>query len=275
MKLLLLTALTMVAFASNSLLNRLALAEAEIGPAGFALIRVISGAVVLLILVVLRSAPQDRWTRPNPVSVLALTAYLAGFSFAYVSLDAGIGALLLFGGVQITMFGGAIFAAEPISRLRWFGSLLAAGGLVWLLAPGQATAPVLASALMVLAAIGWGIFSLNGRKSTNPLGDMQTSFLLAVPLIALIWFTVPDTTPMTLTGVALAIASGGVASALGYVLWYAILPRLDTVIASTAQLTVPAIAMAGGALLLAEPVTFTALIAAGLILTGVLIAARS
>ena len=274
MRLFLLTSLTMIAFAANSVLNRLSLAEGEIGPSGFAVIRVVSGALVLWLLV---SATQQRTgerPRIRPASAIALTVYLLGFSFAYVSLETGIGALILFGGVQITMLAGALFAKEQISPQRWAGSGLAVVGLVWLLLPSASAPPLFGAALMAAAAIGWGVYSLIGRSATLPLLETQQSFLLAVPLVVLAWLVFPDGVTLTSTGVFLAILSGSVTSGLGYALWYSVLPKLDTISASVAQLTVPVIAMLGGVVLLSEPVTWRFVASAALILSGVLIAVK-
>lgn len=274
MKYIFLTSLTMLAFAANSIFNRLSLAEGEIGPAGFALVRILSGAVILLLLVSATAKPNTQKTKINLLSVFALAAYILGFSFAYVTLDAGIGALILFGGVQITMFVGAFFAQEQITPQRWFGSALAFFGLVWLLAPSEVSPSVSGTILMVAAAIGWGIYSLIGRKSKIPLRDTQKSFLFAVPLIALVWFVFPDQIEMTQRGIFLAVLSGAITSGLGYALWYFVLPRLDTITASVAQLTVPAIATVGGILFLNEPVTIRFFVSACLIMSGVVIAVK-
>lgn len=273
MRLFLLTSLTMVAFAANSVLNRLSLAEGEIGPSGFALIRVVSGALVLLVLVAAtrKSAAKVAF---KPASAIALTVYLLGFSFAYVSLETGIGALILFGGVQITMFAGALIARDEITPQRWVGSALAVAGLVWLLLPSAGAPPVLGAALMAAAAIGWGVYSLIGRTAALPLLETQRSFLLAVPLVTAAWVLVPDGVSLTSIGVVLAVLSGAVTSGLGYALWYSVLPKLDTISASVAQLTVPVIAMLGGVAFLGEPLTWRFAVSTALILSGVLIAVR-
>lgn len=278
LKITLLTSLAMLAFAANSIFNRLSLAEAEIGPTGFALIRVLSGAIILLLLVQIKTklAPPKKPSKrtPNLVSVLALTAYILGFSFAYVTLDAGIGALILFGGVQVTMFAGALIGGEHITRQKWFGSGLAFAGLIWLLAPNETTTPGSGALLMIGAAIGWGVYSLNGRKVSDPLHETQLGFLFSLPIVVLIWAVFPDQIQMTQKGILFAILSGAITSGLGYALWYWILPQIDTVTASVAQLTVPALAMAGGITFLNEPITIRFLVAAGLILSGVVIAVK-
>ncbi len=263
-----LTALTMLAFAANSLLNRAALAGGETGPAAFAAIRLISGALCLAVLVSLRGglprlAAPRRWIG---TSMLAL--YVLGFSFAYVALDAGLGALILFGCVQVTMFGGALLTGERPTPARWFGAALAFGGLVWLMWPGAEAAPDFAPALlMVLAGFGWGVYSLEGRRAAAPLGETTANFICAAPVGLLVWLVLPD--GLTLTGAMLAVLSGALTSGLGYALWYSVLPRLDATVAALAQLTVPVIAVLGGVLLLAEPVTLRLVLASAVILGGI------
>ena len=176
----------MLAFAANSIFNRLSLAEGEIGPSGFALIRTLSAALILLLLVALRPKRDDEKPKMNIASTLSLTIYILGFSFAYISLDTGIGALILFGGVQITMFIGALYKRERISNQRWLGSLIAVVGMVWLLAPSDEELPVIEALLMGAAAIGWGCYSLIGRRASNPLLETQRSFIFSIPLVALV-----------------------------------------------------------------------------------------
>lgn len=270
MRLILLTALTMCAFAANSLLNRAALGDPAMGPASFAAIRLASGALALALLLAWRKG-----ARPTASlwGTLSLALYAIGFSFAYITLDAGVGALILFGGVQITMFAGALFKGEAVSRNRWLGAIIAFAGLAYLLWPTSFTAPPLTgSALMLAAALGWGVYSLIGRQASDPLAATGGNFLAAAPIALLLWAFAQDST--TPTGIALAITSGVVTSALGYALWYAVLPRIDATIAAIAQLTVPIIAVAGGALLLAEPLTLRFAIAATAVVGGVLISLR-
>lgn len=269
-RLFLLTTLAMVAFAANSLLNRLALSGAEIGPAAFAAIRVCAGAAVLLLLLGLRHRALPPVSRPAPWAVAGLAVYLLGFSFAYVSMDAGLGALLLFGGVQCTMFLGALIEGDRPPLRRWLGVGLSLAGLALLAAPrGAATAPLPALACMTLAALGWGIYSLAGRRVTDPLAATAWNFACAAPLVLLALALLPDGGTPSARGIALALASGGITSGLGYALWYALLPRLGATRGALAQLSVPAIALALAALLLGEPVTPTALTSALLILGGI------
>lgn len=275
MRLFLLTALTMFAFAANSVLNRLALAEEALGPGAFAAIRVASGAVMLLTLISLRVRGWPEWCRPHLPGILGLTAYMIGFSFAYVSIDAGIGALTLFGGVQITMFAGALIEGETPPARRWIGVGLALAGLALLSLPtGPLAVPLGAFVLMACAAVGWGVYSLAGRRVTDPLAATGWNFVYCLPLVLLAMALWPDAAPITGPGIALAVVSGAVTSALGYALWYALLPTLGATRGALAQLSAPAIALGLGALLLGETVTWSALLAAALILGGVAIGLR-
>ena len=272
MRLFLLTALTMTAFAANSVLTRLALTGTALGPGDFAAIRLASGAVMLMALVALRprAAPLPLRARLPGAAMLAL--YVLGFSFAYVTLDAGVGALLLFGGVQITMFAGALVLRESIPPIRWIGAGIAFAGLAWVLwPPGRSAPDPLGAALMLAAALGWGLYSLAGRGGTAPLKATAANFLLATPLVALavlpagLGGTQPE-------GIALAVVAGAVTSGLGYALWYAVLPGLGAQRAAVAQLTVPVIAIAAGALFLGERLSPAALVAAAVVLGGVALA---
>lgn len=273
MRLILLTALVMVAFAANSVLNRAALAGGYIDPLGFAWIRVASGALALAALVVLRDRRLSLAGPHRVAGVLSLTLYLLAFSVAYVSLDAGVGALILFGGVQVTMFAGAVLAREPVPLARWLGAGLAFAGLVWLLWPaGEARGSVLHGALMLAAALGWGIYSLVGRKAGEPLRATAANFILAAPICFAVLALVPvapDATAASMRGISLAVVSGVVTSAMGYALWYSVLPRLAASVAAVSQLTVPVIALAGGMLFLGEAVTLTFVLASVLVLGGV------
>ncbi|KCZ88325.1 DMT family transporter [Hyphomonas johnsonii] len=271
MKLFLLTSLTMVAFAANSILNRFALADGAIDPASFAALRVASGALVLWGLVALRRREWTLWSATRPAGAITLATYMIGFSFAYISLGAAVGALILFGGVQVVMFAGALLSRQRIGSLQALGAAIAFGGLVWLLWPSGGAAPdLLGAGLMLAAAIGWGIYSLIGRGSTDPTGDTAANFIFAVPL-ALLALCVTLPAPLTPTGIALAVTSGVVMSGLGYALWYTVLPRLSSATAAIAQLSVPVIAALGGITLLGEAVSLRFLVASALVLGGIAI----
>ena len=268
MRLIILVSITMLAFAANSILNRLALAESEAGAASFAALRLLSGALMLVAIVQLRG--QANWRLTNVAGPLSLLAYVIGFSFAYLSLDAGLGALILFGGVQITMFAGALLRGESVPTMRWVGAGFAFAGLSFLLWPsGTAPVPLLGAGLMLGAALGWGVYSLLGAGAADPLGATARNFLWATPLGLLPAFFMWD--GMSPIGALLAVLSGAVTSGLGYALWYRVLPELPASVAAVAQLTVPIIALAGGIVFIGEELTWRFLVAALMVLGGVVL----
>jgi drug/metabolite transporter (DMT)-like permease len=266
-----LTATAMLAFAANSLLCRLALAGGRIDPASFTSLRVVSGAVALsLIFVVQRRRPPV--FAANWRSVLALTGYLVFFGFAYLSLKAGAGALILFGAVQLTMFAAALRAGERLSAAAWLGFVVALGGLFYLVSPGLAAPDPLGAALMTVAGIAWGAYSLFGRGTADPLAVTAANFIYATPLVllaALFWLA---RLHLTAAGAALAVASGALASGCGYAIWYAALRGLAPTRAAMVQLSVPAIAALGAVVVLGEPLTLRLVLASALTLGGVGIA---
>ena len=266
---LLLTALVMIAFAGNSVLNRLAVADAAIGAAPFAVIRLASGALALGALMAIRGRGPSSGGWLGPASLLA---YMVGFSLAYRGLDAATGALILFGGVQAVMFAGALLSGERIAATRWVGMLAAVSGLALLLGPGAGAPRAGPAALMGLAALGWGLYSLAGRRAKDPLGQTAGNFLVATPLC--LPLLLAGAGPVTPWGAALAVLSGVVTSALGYALWYAVLPGLAASAAALAQLSVPLIALAGGAALLGEWPAARFAPAAALILGGIALGLR-
>lgn len=271
MNLILLTTLTMVAFAANSVLNRMALVDGSIDPASFGAVRLAAGVIMLWALAALGGDGRIRH-HGNEWAAAALFVYIFGFSFAYVALDAGLGALILFGMVQITMFAGALLGGERPPAQRWLGACLAFGGLIWLLWPGAGIdVSLLHAAFMTCAGVGWGVYSLLGRSATDPLRATAANFLIATPYaMALTVFLFGDVLGQTsVLGYSLAILSGAVTSGLGYALWYRVLPQLTPSIAAVAQLTVPVIAMAGGLLFLAEPISLDFVLPALVVLGGV------
>ena len=270
MRLLLPTALVMALFAANSLLNRLALMDGAIGAGEFAVIRLVAGAVTLLAIV----AARDRgvtaaWRMVHPLAVAGLALYMLGFSFAYLTLDAGLGALILFGVVQLAMFAGGAAMRQAAGARRIAGAGIAFAGLVWLLSPAGVAPPMAGAALMAAAGLGWGVYSLMGARVRDPLAATAGNFAFAVPPVLLALLFAPGAAPLTGWGVALAVVSGAVTSGLGYALWYAVLPSLAAATAGVLQLTVPVIAMAGGVLLLGEDLEWRAVVAAGVVLGGV------
>jgi drug/metabolite transporter (DMT)-like permease len=259
----------MIAFAANSVLNRMGLATGSIDPASFAAIRIVAGAVCLIALAGLRG--QSIKPAFNPVGTGALCLYVVGFSFAYISLDAGVGALILFGGVQVTMFIGTLVSGGAIPINRWLGAGLAFCGLIYLMWPTDSfNLPLTGSFLMAVAALGWGIYSLIGKSVANPFHVTMSNFIYAIPVGILVMALSP-TWVLTPQGVALAIISGAVTSGLGYALWYFVLPQLKPTVAAVAQLTVPIIAFGGGFAFLGEPFSLKFAISAAIVLSGVAI----
>jgi drug/metabolite transporter (DMT)-like permease len=268
LKTLALTAAAMLAFAANSLLCRLALQQGLIDPASFASIRLVAGAITLAVIVRLRShrpAPgQADW-----LAAAMLFAYVAFFSFAYLTLPAGTGALILFGAVQVTMFSVGLRSGEMFRPLAWFGLALSVAGLVYLVSPGVAAPAPLGAALMAIAGVAWGVYSLRGRGVTDPLAATAGNFVRAVPLTLVLSLLFATHAYADATGVGLAIASGAVTSGIGYVIWYAALRRLSALRAATVQLSVPLIAAFGGVVLLSEAITPRLLVASLAILGGI------
>ncbi|SFQ37870.1 EamA-like transporter family protein [Roseivivax halotolerans] len=269
-RLFLLTALTMTAFAANSVLNRMALADWGMDAARFGTIRLWAGAVTLVALSYALRGGMRWGGRGRALGVISLLIYIYGFSAAYLSLDAGLGALILFGFVQITMFGGALRGGERPPARRWAGAALAFAGLAWLLWPGSGAEVSLPHGIMMAAAgLGWGLYSLAGRGAGDPLVGTAANFALAAPLGLIIGVAFGDGGNLSGAGVALAILSGAVTSGLGYALWYSILPRLAASAAAVAQLTVPIIALGGGMIFLGESASLHFALASLLVLGGV------
>ncbi len=263
-----LTVLAMLAFAGNSLLCRAALNDTAIDPASFTTIRLVSGGLVLWLIVRARRGSQAG--RGSWPSALALFAYAAAFSFAYVSLPAATGALLLFGAVQATMIGHGLWAGERFGRVQILGLVLALAGLVALLLPGLSAPPLAGAMLMVGAGIAWGVYSLRGKGAGDPTRVTAGNFLRAIPIAAILTVLTLHDASLDAAGVVYAIASGALASGLGYAIWYSALPALKATQAATVQLSVPVIAALGGVMLLGETITLRFLIASVAILAGIL-----
>ncbi len=260
----------MLAFAANSLLCRLALAEGLIDAATFTSVRIIAGAVTLGFIVLLRKRTHER-PSTNWRTVAMLFIYMVFFSFAYLSLSAGTGALLLFGAVQLTMFVVALREGEQFPLLSWGGFALAILGLIFLVLPGVTAPNPLGAILMMVAGVAWGFYSLMGRNVADPLEATAKNFMYSVPLVLMVsLFFLPEFSS-SYSGLALAIASGAVTSGCGYVIWYAALPGLTATRAATVQLSVPVIAAFGGILLLSELITARLLLASAATLGGVAI----
>lgn len=262
-----LTAAAMVAFAANSLLCRMALGYDLIDAASFTTVRIAAGAITLGLIVALRG--HARRVMPKWSGAAALFGYMVFFSFAYLSLSAGTGALLLFGAVQLTMFVWAIRSGERFTLLSWLGLSVAFAGLVYLVAPGVTAPDSVGAALMVTAGIAWGVYSLIGRSAESPLIATASNFVYSVPFAAALSVLFLSGANLTLAGVMLAAGSGAVASGLGYAIWYAALPGLTASRAATVQLSVPVIAAIGGVLFLSEQITLRLVVASALTIGGI------
>ena len=262
-----LTSLAMTAFAGNSLLCRAALNHTRIDAASFTTIRLISGALMLgLIVSMRRGTPTGRG---NWLSAFALFSYAAGFSFAYVSLPAATGALLLFGAVQATMIGYGVWTGERLLKLQLVGLMLAFAGVVVLLLPGLAAPPLSGAVLMLGAGVAWGVYSLRGKSAGDPTRVTAGNFLRAVPIAAALNVLVLNGASVDTAGFWYAVASGALASGIGYAIWYTALPALQATHAATVQLSVPVIAALGGIVFLGEPITPRLLLASAAILGGI------
>ncbi len=262
----------LLCFAANSVLCRMALRVSHIDPASFTTIRLAAGAATLSLLVHIgrgAAAPRGSW-----LAALMLLVYAIPFSFAYVGLTAGTGALLLFGAVQVVMLAAGFVAGERIDRRLIAGWLLAVVGLVLLLLPGVSAPPTREAVLMLIAGVAWGYYSLQGRGSRDALGDTAGNFVRALPGAAAISALLLAQRHFDTQGVLLAALSGGVASGLGYAAWYTALPRLGAIAAANAQLAVPVIAALAGVALFGEPISTRLALASVLVLGGTALAVR-
>jgi drug/metabolite transporter (DMT)-like permease len=285
-----LTLLAMIAFASNSLLCRAALKQSSLDPATFTLVRIFSGALALwLITSVRRTLTVNRAATPqvdsfsnsavvtrrlsfrygNWISAVALFAYAAGFSFAYTSLSAGTGALLLFGAVQATMILWGLYKGERLNRIQIVGFSVAVTGLVVLVFPGLSAPSLAGSILMLGAGVAWGVYSLRGKREWNPASVTTGNFVRAVPFAVAFSAIFAGWANYNLTGISYAVISGAITSGLGYVIWYSVLPGLKATSAATVQLSVPVLAATGGILLLGEPITVRYMLASVGVLGGI------
>jgi drug/metabolite transporter (DMT)-like permease len=265
-----LTTLAMLAFAANSLLCRLALQHASIDPASFGSVRLASGALVLAVIVRLRARdPSTPAARTDWLAALMLWLYVAGFSFAYLTLSAGTGALILFGAVQLTMFAAGLRSGERFAPLAWLGFALAVTGLVVLVLPGLAAPAPLGTALMATAGIAWGVYSLRGKRAGEPVAATASNFVRATPLALVVSLLFAGSAHAGAQGLALAIASGAITSGLGYVIWYAALPGLGSLRAATVQLSVPPLTALAGVWLLSEALSLRLALASAAILGGI------
>lgn len=288
MKVFLYTTFALTAFAFNSILCRLALRGDEADAAGFTAVRLVSGAVALIVISLLVSRPKSQKSKVtsesgslgawdlrlgtitgNWPSALLLFAYAICFSFAYLGLTAGTGALILFGSVQMTMIAVMLLRGERPRPLEWLGLATAVGGLVYLVFPGLASPPLNSSLLMAAAGASWGLYTLCGKGSTDPLGQTTGNFIRTLPFAGIIAIIFLPNLHLSTRGILLAVLSGAVTSGIGYTVWYAALKHHTATRAAVLQLAVPVIAATIGVLFLAETADIRLIIAAALILGGI------
>ncbi len=265
--------LALVAFATNSLLCRRALGADTIDAASFSAIRLASGAGALLMIAVVRDGRALR-LRGSWSSAAALFVYVVAFSFAYLELSVGTGALILFGAVQTTMMFGALRSGERPHVRAWVGIVVAIGGLLYFTTPGLDAPSPAGSLLMALAGTAWGLYSLQGRGGANPLGDTAGNFIRSLPLVAGLGLLAVPHSQASIEGVCLAVLSGALMSGVGYIVWYAALRQLKAAHAAVVQLTVPVLAAGGGVVFLSEEISMRLVLAAVLTLGGVGLALR-
>lgn len=275
-----LTASALIAFAANSVLCRLALGEASIDAASFTMIRLLSGAVTLWILINLKNFITNNENKNKSKSggnwygSLMLFIYALTFSFAYITLETATGALILFGSVQITIILVNTLKGNRLHIIEWLGVALAFTGFVYLILPDINTPSVIGFLLMSISGIAWGLYTLNGRGSQDPLKDTAHNFIKTIPMImilGLVQLVVLKDSQISSNGIFLAVASGAIASGVGYSIWYRVLPGLSVVLSAVLQLLVPVIAALGGILLVNELITHRLVISALMILGGILL----
>ncbi|NEK22495.1 EamA family transporter [Sulfitobacter sp. JBTF-M27] len=268
MRLVIATALTMIAFAANSILTRMAIEGGHIDPSGFAIVRVVSGALILGMIITVRGGSLPLLRRNRIPGALSLAVYLVGFSLAYLTLDAGLGALILFGVVQITMFAHSAMRGTSPSARQITGGAIAFLGLLIALWPGPGgAADPGGAALMIFAGLGWAAYSIIGRNAADPLAATSANFLLCVPILLIL--LTGTGLRFSITGIALGLVCGGLTSGLGYALWYSVLPRIEAATAAVVQLSVPVIAILAGALILEESIGPIVILATLLVVGGI------
>lgn len=277
---------TLVAFAANSILCRMVLLSGSMGAVEFTFVRLLAGIIVLMPLIIFHrnffSTKSDEHpplsiSIPNFLPALALFGYALFFSLAYLKLEAGSGALILFASVQITMIGVSILEGNRVSSLEWTGILISFAGLVYLMSPGLSAPSTIAATLMIASGVCWGFYSLLGRNQPRPILTTARNFLFCLPgvvilgLIMIVGYSQEQSFQVNSNGLLLAILSGAVASGMGYVLWYLTVRRITTTIASVAQLAVPVLVAIGGILLLDESLTLRLIISSIMIIGGIMI----
>jgi len=271
MKTIIYTFFALIAFAANSVLCRLALGNDTIDASSFTVVRLLSGVAMFLVILSLSSTKRQAVTKGSWISALMLFLYAIAFSYAYISLDTGIGALVLFGSVQITIILVSILSGNKLHPSEGLGMLVASGGFVYLIYPSITTPSISGFVLMAIAGIAWGIYTLKGRGSANPLSDTAFNFIRTTPFVIVIAAIAYPTIELSFQGVVLAVLSGALASGLGYTIWYIALGGLSATEAAVVQLLVPIMAAMGGVIFVSEVVTTRLILSAMLVLGGILI----
>jgi drug/metabolite transporter (DMT)-like permease len=270
LKTVLLTSLALIAFAANSVLCRLALGNGAIDASSFTGIRLLSGAIVLLIILSVKGNNKGVPSKGSWTSSCMLFAYAISFSYAYLSLDTGTGALILFGSVQITMISLSLISGTRLHFSEWSGVVIAFTGFVYLILPNITTPSINGFILMTISGIAWGIYTLIGRKSKNPLMDTTYNFLRTIPFVVLLAVFTMQNINYTSEGIILAFLSGSITSGVGYTIWYIALRRLSSTQAAVMQLSVPVIAAVGGVIFVSETITPRLVISVIIVLGGIL-----
>ncbi len=265
------TSFALIAFAANSVLCRLALDDHTIDAVSFTVIRLISGAITLVLILRMRSSGSDTTINVNWVATLMLFLYAITFSFAYITLNTATGALILFGAVQMTMILITLKSGQRLHAAEWLGVFIAFAGFVYLVLPKVNTPSMTGFILMTVAGIAWGIYTLKGKGSASPLADTAYNFSRTIPLVAVLALVAIPYVDLSVNGIILATLSGAVASGIGYTIWYTALGGLSTVQAAVVQLLVPLIAAAGGVIFVSEAITLRLVVSTIMILGGILI----
>jgi len=267
----LLTGLALIAFAANSVLGRLVLGSGALDAASFTVVRLFSGSVALLLIISIKNRKKNNLSKGSWSSSFMLFVYALTFSYAYNFLDTATGALILFASVQMTMIVLSLVSGIRLHAFEWTGVVISFTGFVYLILPGVTAPPPLGFGLMVVAGMAWGIYTLKGRTSNNPLMDTAYNFFRTIPLVLILMvITVRDANYST-RGIALAVVSGALTSGIGYTIWYLALRNLSSTLAAVLQLLVPVIAAFGGVVFVSEKISSRLIISSALVLGGILL----
>lgn len=261
----------MIAFAANSVLCRLALGNNTIDASSFTILRLLSGTLVLMTIIGLKYNKKRTTSKGSWVASSMLFLYAITFSFAYITLDTGTGALIMFGSVQITILLLSFITGTRLHLSEWTGVAIAFTGFVYLVLPGVTSPSLAGFILMTIAGFAWGIYTLKGQGSDAPLMDTSYNFLRTMPFVIILTIIALQNVSFTTEGIILAVLSGGIASGIGYMIWYVALGGLSSTQAAVVQLSVPVLAAMGGVIFMSEAVTLRLTISSLLILGGILL----